>query len=814
MAGGRIAGITLEINGDTTGLQQALKGVDSSLKNTQSQLKDVNKLLKVDPGNVELLKQKQELVGKAVEDTKKKLETQKEALKQLEAQGSTDPKVIEQQAALKREIIATEQSLKDYESQLKLLPVELESISVASADVAEKTKGLSLAAAGLGTAMLGNAYNAAKTADDLNTLSKQTGFSVEELQKMQYASDLVDVSMDTMTGSITKLTKGMASGSKSFETLGVSITDENGNMRNATDVWYDSLQALGKIQNETERDALSMEIFGKSAMEMAGIVDDGGEALKAAGSEAEQLGLVLSADTLQAANEFNDSIDKLKARAGAAFLEAGASLAETLVPALEKAVEAITKVLQWFSDLDGSTQAFILTVAGLVAAISPVASIIAAVTGAAAALNVAMLPMIATVGGIILALGALVAAGVLLYKNWDKVKKVASDLLKNLKKTFNDIYTSIKTAMSNAWTSVKSVFSSIQSYITTTVNTVKTNVTNGFNAVKTTVTNVLNSIKSTVTSAWNAVSSTVTSVMNTVKNTVSTVWNSITSTVSTVVSGISTTVNTAFTTVKNNINTALTSAKTTVTNLFNGISSAISSAMNTAKTTVSGAVNAIKGFFNFSLSIPSVATGALDTAKTAVNNAVSAIKGFFNFSLKIPSIATSAVDTAKNAVNNAVNSIKGFFNFSWKLPSIGLGNATSIYDTVSSAVDKVKGLFNFSWSLPHIKTPHFSVSGGVPPYGWMGQGSLPHISVSWYKKAYDNAMLFRNPTVLPTASGFKGFGDGPGAELVIGMNKLREMVGSAGNTINVNVYAAQGMSEQAVANAVALKLDRWLGERI
>lgn len=790
----RIKGITIEIDGDVTGLSKALQSVNKSIRESQTALKDVDRLLKLNPGNVELLTQKQELVGKAVEDTKKKLEAERDALRQLEAQGSTDPAAIQQQAALKREIIATEQSLKDYESQLKLLPVELESISVASADVAEKTKGLSLAAAGLGTAMLGNAYSAAKTADDLNTLSKQTGFSVEELQKMQYASDLVDVSMDTMTGSITKLTKGMSSGSDAFEKLGVSIRDDaTGEMRNATDVWYDSLKALGQIQNETERDALSMEIFGKSAMEMAGIVDDGGEALKSAGAEAESLGLILSQDTLNSANQFNDSIDTLKARTSAAFLEAGASLAGTLVPALEKAVEAVTKVLTWFSNLDGSTQAFILTVAGLVAAISPVASIIAAVTGAAAALNVAMLPMIATVGGIIVVLGALVAAGVYLYKNWDTIKAKASDLLKNIKTAFTNISTAVKTNINNAWTAVKTAFTQIQTTVNSVVNSVKTNVTNGFNAVKTTVSNASNAVKTTVSTAFTAVSTTVSTVLTTVKTNVTSAW----------------------TAVKTTFTTALTAIQTAVTTAFNAVKTGISTVLEGVKTTVNGAVTAIKNAFNFSLSIPSIASGALDTAKAAVSTAVNAIKGFFNFSLKIPDIATGAVDTAKSTVSGVVNTIKGLFNFSWKLPSIGLGNATSIYDTVSSAVDKVKGLFNFSWSLPHIKTPHFSVSGGVPPYGWMGQGSLPHISISWYKKAYKDAVLFNSPTVLATSSGFKGFGDGNGAELVIGLNKLREVVGaSQGNVINVTVNAAQGMSEEAVANAVALKLDRWLGERI
>ena len=712
--GGRIKGITLEINGDTTGLQQALKGVDSSLKNTQSQLRDVNKLLKMDPHNTELLRQKQELLAKAAEDTKEKLKTEREALKQLQAEGSTDPKAIEQQNALKREIIATEQELKNYQSQIKLLPVELQKVADVSGQVAEKTRGLSTAAAAVGAAMLGNAYNAAKSADDLNTLSKQTGFTVEELQKMQYASDLVDVSMDSMTGSVKKLTKNMSSESDVFDTLGVSIKDADGNMRDATDVWYDSLAALSKIQNETERDAVSMELFGKSAMDMAGIVDDGGAALKAAGDEAEDLGLILSSDTLQAANQFNDQMDKLKARTSAAFMEAGAALAEELVPALEKAVEAITKVLQWFSDLDGSTQAFILTVAGLVAAISPVAGIISAVAGAAAALNVAMLPMIATVGGIIVVLGALVAAGVYLYKNWDTIKKKAADLWKDLQTKFNNIANTIKTAINNAWTAVKTAFDNIKNYVSTAVNTVKTTVTNAFNTIKSTISSVLNSAASTVSS------------------------------------------------------------------IFNGIKSTISSLMN----------------------------GALSVVQSVINS----IKGAFNFSVSLPAIGTAALDVARNAVSGVLGAIKGMFNFSWSLPSVATGAVDRLFGIVSGVANSIKGLFNFSWSLPTLKVPHVSVDGGAAPWGIGGRGRLPSFSVQWYKKAYDNGVLFTSPTVIPTASGMKGFGDGNGGELVIGVNRLKELVGAGSPTINV--YAAPGMDEMAVANAVALKLDRWLGERI
>ena len=114
----RIAGITIQIDGDTTPLQKALQGVDKSLKQTQSNLKDVNKLLKMDPGNVTLLKQKQDLLKKAIEDTKTKIDKEKEALSQLKAADQT-PEVKKQAEALERQIIADEQSLKSLKEEQK-----------------------------------------------------------------------------------------------------------------------------------------------------------------------------------------------------------------------------------------------------------------------------------------------------------------------------------------------------------------------------------------------------------------------------------------------------------------------------------------------------------------------------------------------------------------------------------------------------------------------------------------------------------------------------------------------------------------------
>lgn len=463
MASNRIKGITIEIGGNTTQLTKALADVDKSLKDTQAQLKDVNKLLKLDPSNVELLRQKQDLLGKAVTDTKTRQEELTKALEQAKKAGNTEENQ-RQQDALQRELIETTAQLKDLEKQYNKCSPALEAVSAKTGQLAEKTKGLSKVAAGAAAGMVAMTVAAAKQADELQTDAKVTGFTVEELQKLKYAADRVDVSYDTMTGSITKLTKNMASGSKSFEKLGVSITNTDGSMRDATAVWYDTIAALGQIQNETERDALSMEIFGKSAMEMAGIVDDGGAALKTLGEEAEATGTIMSGDAVADTVKFNDAIDKLKATAQQSFMKAGATLAEQLLPALEKLVGWISKALEWFANLDGTTKTVILTVLGLVAALSPVLSLISTITAVLPTLKLAFTALTGPVGAVIAAVTALVTIGITLYKNWDTIKAKAQQLWENLKATFQRIKEAITRPIEAARDFVKGVIDKIKSF--------------------------------------------------------------------------------------------------------------------------------------------------------------------------------------------------------------------------------------------------------------------------------------------------------------------------------------------------------------
>lgn len=459
----RIKGITIEIGGDTTKLTESLREVDQSLRDTQKNLKDVNKLLKYDPANVDLLKQKHDLLKKSVEDTKKRQEELKKALEQAKTAGDTKYSQ-EQQDALQRELSETTSKLEYLQKQLNASHPYLEAFSTKAGEVAEKTKGISAVAGGAATALVGMAAKAASGADDLATLANQTGFSVEELQKMQYASDFIDVSMETMTGSITKLTKNMSSGSDVFDQLGISITDADGNMRDATDVWYEAVAALGEVENGTLRDQLSMDLFGKSAMEMAGVVDDGGAALKTLGEEAESTGLILSEDAVNSAVAFNDQVDKLKNTATQAFFSAGAALAESLVPALEELVNKVVEVLSWFGQLDGDTQALILTILAMVAAISPVAKMLSGINTIATVLSTTIGFLTSPIGLVVLAIGALIAVGVLLYKNWDTIKENAKALGNSIKETFENIKNNISEKINSAKDTVRKAIDRIKGF--------------------------------------------------------------------------------------------------------------------------------------------------------------------------------------------------------------------------------------------------------------------------------------------------------------------------------------------------------------
>ena len=601
----RIAGITIEIGGDTSKLQTALKGVDKTLKTTQANLKDINKLLKLDPKNTDLLNQKQKNLQTAIKATKDRLAELKQAQSQF-AKGSAE------WDAIGREISATEQDLKRLEGEyrsfgsvakqvVQAVGKQMQDLGKKITAAGQKFQPVSRAAAAVVTGMGALGMSAINTADDLETLSKQTGLSTDEIQKMQYASELVDVSLDSITGALKKMKPKMTDSNETFSKLGVSIRDADGNMRSATDVFYDSLTALSQIENETERDQVAMELFGKGADELAGIIDDGGQALKDYGKEAEDLGLIMGGDELEALSAINDQVVQLKNQFKGSALKLGAKIAEAAAPIVEKLAAGLEKVAAWFDKLTPQQAEMALKIAAVVAAIAPVMMIIGKLVTGIGGLISAFGFLLSPIGLIIAAIVALIAIGVLLYKNWDKIKAKAEE------------------------------------------------------------------IKNSIVASWNNLKANVAATVDNIKTAIVEKWENI-------------------------------------------------------KTTVQ-----------------------------------------------------QKIEDLKNGAVEKFNAMK---------------------DTIKNVIDRIKQLFNFQWKLPHLKLPHLSITyeeaGDLGKF--FGVNRIPHLSVEWYKKAYDNAMMFTRPTVMATPYGLKGFGDGAGAEIVMGLDRLREVVG-ANQNVTVNVVL-QGDARQ------------------
>ena len=169
-------------------------------------------------------------------------------------------------------------------------------------------------------AMISMTKESAAFADNIITLSMQTGQSTQQLQEFAYASELIDVSVDTLQGSLTKLTNNMqdtmngtGNAKASFDELGVSVTNAvDGSMRSANDVFYETIDALGQVKNETERDAMSMDIFGRSAQDLNPLIIQGSKTLKAYADEAHNMGYVLDDEALSALGAVDDAYQRLQ----------------------------------------------------------------------------------------------------------------------------------------------------------------------------------------------------------------------------------------------------------------------------------------------------------------------------------------------------------------------------------------------------------------------------------------------------------------------------------------------------------------------
>lgn len=353
-------GLKIGVEGEKE-FKKALTDINQSFKVLGSEMKLVESEFGKNENSVQSLTAKNEVLTKQIDAQKEKIETLRKALENASDSFGENDRRTQQWAVqlnnaqaelnnMERELKSNEKALDgvadefdDAEKQADQFGDELKDAGDKADDAGGRFQKLGGVLKGIGAAM-GTAFvavgaaaigaaksltdmtvGAAAYADEILTMSTVTGMSTESLQAYKYAAELVDVSMETLTGSMSKQVKSMASardGSAKFADayakLGVSVADGNGQLRDSETVYWETIDALGKISNETERDALAMQIFGKSARELNPLIAQGSEGIAALTDEAKRMGAVMSDDSLNALGKFDDSVQRLKAGAGAA----------------------------------------------------------------------------------------------------------------------------------------------------------------------------------------------------------------------------------------------------------------------------------------------------------------------------------------------------------------------------------------------------------------------------------------------------------------------------------------------------------------
>lgn len=291
---------------------------------------------------------------------------------------------------------------------------------------------------------------------------------------------------------------------------------------------------------------------------------------------------------------------------------------------------------------------------------------------------------------VVVAIGALIAAGVALYQNWDTVKAFCLSAWEAIKSGISTAVDVVKNAISTAWewiktttstvwegikTGIGNVWNGIKTGVSTAIDSVKTGISTAWENIKTATSTVWNGIKGAIDTVWNGIKTAVSSAINTVKTIISTIWNAIKSTTSTVWNGIRSTISTVWTTIKSAVTNAVNAVKTKITTIWNNIKSTTSTVWNGLRSTISTVMTAVKA---------------------KVTSVIDGVKGVFD------GISSFISDVFAGNWSSAWEGIKSTFTGMWDgISEVGSNIVTGVWDGISNKVDwiieKIGGFCDSVW---------------------------------------------------------------------------------------------------------------------
>ena len=823
----RIKGITVEIGGDTTKLSDALKKVNKSIKETQNQLKDVNKLLKLDPGNTDLLRQKQKYLSDAIKDTKEKLEQEQAALKQLKDVPQTE-ETIKQQEALTREIEDTKQALKGLEDQYKsvgsVAGVQLQQAGQKMKDIGDKITGVGTSLSTHVTAPItavGAASLAAFTEVDAGAdiVKTKTGAAGQALKDMQDAANDIATTIPT-----------------DFETAGAAIGEVNtrfgltGTALKDLSQQFVEFAAVNDTDVSTSVDNVSsvLNAFGMDASQAGGMLDVLNSVGQATGLSMDTLSTDLSQNAAQLkamgfnatqSAQFLGNVEMSGLDVGTAMaamkkaMNNAAKDGKTLDQALGdfsttmKSNKSDTEKLQAAYDLFGSK--------GGAAIFNAMQTGKLSLDGFSSDMNSFKGNVETTFNDTLdpidkfqTTMNQLKITGAEVGNSLASVLAPMLEQAAAALKKFSDFWNGlpepmqqfiIKAALVAAAVGpilvgvgkVISTFGTITSGIGTLMNTIG-GLSTGLSVFSSVSLLPMIGIIAGVVAAivvvveiikhWGQITEWFKGVWDKVCSGVKTVGQGLATFFTGLWNGIKTGTETAWNGIKTGVSTVWNGMKSGAETVFNGIRTHISDAWNKVKTNTSETWDKIK-------STVDEHGGGI---KGVINTAMEGYKSIWKTGFEVINKTTGGkLGEALSTTRSKLDDIKRAFTEKMDAAKEG----------VRSAIEKIKGFFNFEWSLPKLKLPHFSMSGKFsldPP-------SVPHISVDWYKKAMNEPYILNSPTIFGMSNGRLLGGGEAGEEAVVGTERLAQIVqaavAGAGGDIVIPIYLGTERIEELVVKA-------------
>lgn len=492
----KIKGITVEIGGDTQGLKKALSSLNKDINSTQKELNQVNRLLKIDPGNTELLRQKQELLTKSIQDTETKIEALRAAKDKADADMANGTQVNEEQyRQLAREIISSENNLQKMKAEADRTASALKGVDekpVEEVEAAAKDAEDALEDAGKEASNFGDHLKAdfivegakgilsglkdlaedtkeyQKIMASLETSSEAAGYSAQETE--QSYKQLYGVLGDDQASATTLA---------NLQAIGMSQKDLTDLINGSIGAWArygDSIpiDSLAESINETIRVGQVTGTFA-DVLNWAGTSeDDFNKKLESANSETEKANIVMqelaNQGLIDAGEAWQKNNEEIVAnnQANAELQEQMAELGELVQPIITEVISKVSELLSWFNGLDSSTQTLILGAVALVAAIGPISG---AVSGVSSAISFLVSnPIVALVAAIV-ALVALIAT------SGDQIQSAlqsVDDFLQGIFLTdwtqvfgpgIGDVLNAFMANIKNIWDSIKRIFDGVIDFI-------------------------------------------------------------------------------------------------------------------------------------------------------------------------------------------------------------------------------------------------------------------------------------------------------------------------------------------------------------